>query len=183
MRHTRKACGEFRYERANAPRLAHGMWSAPICRMSIKKIVVATDFSETADRAVDYALDFANQIGGDVTIVHAYEIPPMGFPDGALIATADLTDKVTKSAQAALETVVQRGKVRCQSVRGMLRDGEPAKEICDVAEELDADLVVVGTHGRRGLAHVLLGSVAEEVVRRCEAPVLTIRASAHSAAA
>jgi nucleotide-binding universal stress UspA family protein len=151
--------------------------------MSIKKIVVATDFSETADRAVDYAFDFAAQIGADVTVVHAYEIPPMGFPDGALIATADLTDKVTKSAQAALDTVVQRGKARCPNVRGMLRDGEPAKEICDVAEELDADLVVLGTHGRRGLAHVLLGSVAEEVVRKCEAPVLTIRASAHSAAA
>jgi nucleotide-binding universal stress UspA family protein len=107
--------------------------------------------------------------------MHAYEIPIVGFPDGALVATAEIATRLADASRTGLDSVLARrqgGKVPFDAV---LREGVPFEQINAVAEEIDAHLIVMGTHGRRGLARALLGSVAEKVVRTAHRPVTLIR--------
>jgi nucleotide-binding universal stress UspA family protein len=97
-----------------------------------------------------------------------------GFPDGALIATVDVTTRISNAAQEALHRAVGDVKAKGVAVEGILRNGVPWEEINAVAEESKADMIVIGTHGRKGLARALLGSVAENVIRTAKVPVLTI---------
>jgi nucleotide-binding universal stress UspA family protein len=110
-----------------------------------------------------------------VTVMHAYEIPVVSFPDGGIIATADLAARIGEAARTALDAVVEQRQGRGVSIQGILREGVAWEEINAVADEMGADLIVIGTHGRRGLARALLGSVAENVIRTAHRPVLTIR--------
>jgi nucleotide-binding universal stress UspA family protein len=139
-----------------------------------KRILVPTDFTETSDRAIDYALSLAERLGSSVTIMHAYEIPIIGFPDGALVATADIATQIASASRAGLDSAVARRKGAKVQIDGILRDGVAWEEINKVADEIGADLIVIGTHGRRGIARALLGSVAENVIRTSHHPVLTI---------
>ncbi len=139
-----------------------------------KMILVATDFSETSDRAVDYAIDLAKLLGSSVTVMHAYELPIYGFPDGALIATVDIATRIMNAAQGALAQSCEVRAAKGVKLESILRQGVAYEEIHSVAEEINADLIVIGTHGRKGLAHALLGSVAEKVIRTASRPVLTI---------
>jgi len=141
-----------------------------------KTILVATDFSDPADRALDYALELAEKLGASVTVMHAYDIRPLDFLDGALVASADVPGQIVKAARAGLEaTVAQRTRATVQ-VSTLLRAGEPRDQIHAAADEVGADLIVLGTHGHRGISRVLLGSVAEYVVRTATRPVLTVHA-------
>jgi nucleotide-binding universal stress UspA family protein len=139
-----------------------------------KRILVPTDFTETSDKAIDMAITLAERLGSSVTLMHAYEIPILGFPDGALVATADIAARIADASHAALDSAVAKRQGAKVKVDGIVRDGVAWEEINRVADEIDADLVVIGTHGRRGLARALLGSVAENVVRTSRRPVLTI---------
>jgi nucleotide-binding universal stress UspA family protein len=139
-----------------------------------RHILVPTDFTETSDRAVEWALSLAERLGSRVTLMHSYEIPIVGFPDGALVATADIATRIADASRLALEGAVAKRAGGAVPVDGILRDGVAWEEINRVAEDIDADLVVMGTHGRRGLARALLGSVAEKVVRTAHRPVLLI---------
>jgi nucleotide-binding universal stress UspA family protein len=106
--------------------------------------------------------------------MHSYEIPIVGFPDGALVATADIAARMAEASRKGLDNVIAKrsgGKIK---VEGALREGVAWEEINKVAEAIDADIIVIGTHGRKGLARALLGSVAENVVRTATRPVLTI---------
>ena len=141
----------------------------------LRRILVPTDFTETSDRALDWALDLAKRLGAAVTILHAYEIPIVGFPDGAIIATPEIAGRISDASKAALESTMARAQDRGVTVDGVLREGVPWEEINAVADAIDADLVVIGTHGRRGLTRALLGSVAENVVRTAHRPIVTIR--------
>lgn len=143
---------------------------------TIKRIVVAHDFGDTAQAALVYALDLAETLGARVTVVHAYEIPLYGFPEG-LTLTADVTGHIREVAANALDLIVKRASRPSLEVDGILRQGPAWSEIGVAAAEVHADLIVIGTHGRRGLAHALLGSVAEKVVRTAPCPVLTVRGS------
>jgi nucleotide-binding universal stress UspA family protein len=143
-------------------------------------ILVPTDFSEPATEALDYAIELSLKLGARITLLHAYEIPMIGFPDGALVATADIAGHILNSAQAALNDAIAARKARGVELTPVLKCGEPRGTILAVAKEVGADLVVMGTHGRRGLAHMLMGSVAEHVVRVSPLPVLTVRARAAS---
>jgi nucleotide-binding universal stress UspA family protein len=139
-----------------------------------KRILVPTDFTDTSEKAIDTAIAFAERLGSSVTLMHSYEIPIMGFPDGALVATADIATRIADASRAALESAVAKRQGAKVKVDGILREGVAWEEINRVADEIDADLVVIGTHGRRGLARALLGSVAENVVRTARRPILTI---------
>ena len=141
----------------------------------IQRIVVATDFSEIADQALDHAIDLAEQLGASVTLVHAYELPMYGFPDGALITSADMAGRIMAIAQEGLTASVERFRARGVPLRPVLRTGVPWEEINAVAADESADLIVVGTHGRRGLSRALLGSVAERLIRTATRPVLVVR--------
>ncbi|HEX3771966.1 MAG TPA: universal stress protein [Polyangiaceae bacterium] len=139
-----------------------------------RRILVPTDFTETSERALDWAFSAAERLGSAISVMHAYEIPIVGFPDGALVATAEIASRMNDAARTGLERIVSQragGKIQ---IHGILREGVPWEEIVRVSDEIDADLIVIGTHGRKGLARALLGSVAENVVRTATRPVLTI---------
>ena len=140
-----------------------------------KTILVPVDFSDTSERALDYAVDLAKQLGAAVVVMHAYELPVYGFPDGAFVATVEMATRIMNGAQAGLQAELDKHKGSGVEMRTVLRQGTPVDEVHSVADEVKADLIVVGTHGRRGLARALLGSVAENVIRTSARPVLAIR--------
>jgi nucleotide-binding universal stress UspA family protein len=148
-----------------------------------KHILVATDFGEPANRALDFALMLASKFESKVTIVHASWLPPVAY---AAYAEGLLwpTDEMARGAKEALQTLVSGARKRYSNVEGLVVIGEPRGTILDVAQERGADLIAMGTHGRRGLSRVFLGSVAERVVRVSPVPVLTIGVEAdHEATA
>jgi nucleotide-binding universal stress UspA family protein len=141
----------------------------------LRRILVPTDFTETSDHALDWALDLAKRLGATVTVLHTYEIPIVGFPDGAIIATPEIAGRISDASKAALQATMAKIQGRSVTVDSVLREGVPWEEINAVADAMAADLIVIGTHGRRGLTRALLGSVAENVVRTAKHPVVTIR--------
>jgi nucleotide-binding universal stress UspA family protein len=140
----------------------------------LKNIVVATDFSEIADHALDETIDLASRLGAQITLVHSFEIPVYGFPDGILVAPAEVTAQLQSGAQKQLMRTIEARRERGVAITPVLRMGAPWEEVSRVATETGAGLIVAGTHGRRGLSHVLLGSVAERLVRTASLPVLII---------
>jgi nucleotide-binding universal stress UspA family protein len=141
----------------------------------LRRILVPTDFTETSDRALDWAMGIAARVGASVTVMHSYEIPIIGFPDGAIVATPEIASRIADASRAALESTVEQRRGRGVTLDSVLREGVAWEEINAVADAIDADLVVIGTHGRRGLARALLGSVAENVIRTAHRPIVTIR--------
>lgn len=143
-----------------------------------RTIVVATDFSECADAALAYAAELAAQLDATLHLVHAITIPAMGVAEMGIAYAAVNIDTATKAAQASLDERVERYRDRVSLAPPRLEVGDPRDTIDTVAEQVGADLVVVGTHGRRGIRRMLLGSVAESIVRSAPCPVLTIRPKA-----
>jgi nucleotide-binding universal stress UspA family protein len=141
---------------------------------SIRKILVPTDFSPGAAEALRFAVELARPIDAALTLLHAYQLPSYYFPDGSVYTTsasvaADIISSVTSELERARrDTDAQGVAARVSSV-----EGQPAAAILEAAR--GHDLVVMGTHGRTGLRHLLLGSVAEKVVRSASCPVLTVR--------
>jgi len=146
--------------------------------LEIRRILVPVDFSEKSERALDYAIELAKKLGASVTLVHAYEIPVYGFVDATVVATPDLAARLSDAAQKTLDALVASRRDRGVPLHGVLRNGVAWEEIASVAKDTHADLIVIGTRGRRGLARALLGSVAESVIRTSDVPVLTIHAPA-----
>jgi nucleotide-binding universal stress UspA family protein len=142
--------------------------------LALRKILVPTDFTETSDKALDFAIELAQKFNASITVMHAYEIPIIGFPDGSLVATADIASRIQEAGRTGLDAAVKARNGRGVTLESLLREGNAAEEICTVAAELPADMIVIGTHGRKGIARALLGSVAENVIRTVKTPVLTI---------
>jgi nucleotide-binding universal stress UspA family protein len=138
-----------------------------------QQILVATDFGEPSSCAVDMAMELAQTFGAALTLVHVYEIPSFAYA-GMPYTAVDLLTPIEQAAQAALDKELARVQSRIPSARSVLRRGAPWREIVATIEETHADLVVIGTHGRRGVERALLGSVAEKIVRVSPAPVLTV---------
>jgi nucleotide-binding universal stress UspA family protein len=145
---------------------------------TFQRILVPTDFSETSLYALDYAIDLAKKLGATVTVMHAFELPIYGFPDGALIASAEVASRILNGSTQALADTIAERKNSGVKLETALRQGPADEEIVTLARLSHADLVVMGTHGRRGLARALLGSVAEKVVRTAQCPVLTVHGPA-----
>ncbi len=139
-----------------------------------KKLLVPTDFGPSSDRAIAYAADLAKALGAEIVIMHAWEIPMLGFPDGAFVATAELATRVLESSQQGLNAAIKLVDAHGISARGVLKQGPTWQMIVETAKEVDAGMIVIGTHGRHGLPRALLGSVAEKVVRTAHTPVLTV---------
>jgi nucleotide-binding universal stress UspA family protein len=143
----------------------------------LKRILVPTDFTETSEHALVWALSLAERLGASVTVMHSYELPIVSFPDGVLLATPEIASRIADAARAALESAVRKHQGTGVAMDSVLREGVAWEEINAVAEQVDADMVVIGTHGRRGISRALLGSVAENVVRTANRPIVTIRGS------
>jgi len=143
---------------------------------AIHKILVPTDFSEGARLAMREALDLAQTLGAEVTLLHAYQLPNYVLPDGsAIMVTAEAHAELVQSADLRLREQLEDALAWQVMVTTATRQGPAAEMIVDAAEQGNYDLVVMGTHGRTGFKRLLLGSVAEKVVRTCARPVLTIR--------
>jgi nucleotide-binding universal stress UspA family protein len=149
----------------------------------VRKILVAVDFSEPSEAAARYGVAFAEKLGAEVTLFNAYFLPATtAFPDGsAYIPGAEVVAELASAAERNLRAL--RDRVASPSIPVHIASAEgPAKALIPhVAEEGGFDLIIVGTHGRTGLSHVVLGSVAESVVRHASMPVLTVRAPRHHA--
>jgi nucleotide-binding universal stress UspA family protein len=138
----------------------------------IKHILVATDFGESSDNAVEFAAYLANAFGATLTLLHAFEIPALGL-DGAVPFPVHLITPIHDEAKRSLATRLAELQKVVPRVRSILASGSPCEAILEAAEQEDTDLIVMGTHGRRGLSRALLGSVAERTVRLSRVPVLT----------
>ena len=139
-----------------------------------RHILVATDFSETSEQALEVAVDMARESGCEVTVLHTCEIAPSIYT-GQAFATVDLMQPIIELAEKKLGAFMSTVRDRCPRAKGMLQVGVAWEQILAAAAESHADLIVIGTHGRRGIAHAVLGSVAEKVVRFSPVPVLTVR--------
>jgi nucleotide-binding universal stress UspA family protein len=140
----------------------------------IRHVLVAHDFSETSNAALDYALGLAQKLGARVTVVHAYEIPSHGAPEVLVLAT-DWSKQFEVVAQEALDKTIADIRSRGLDAQPALRKGTAWREINATAADAKADLIVIGSEGRTGLGRALLGSVAEKVVRTAPCPVLVVR--------
>ena len=139
-----------------------------------RKFLVPTDFGEPSDKALAYAMELATKLGGEVVILHTFDLPIIGFPDGALVASPEMSTRISTAAQEGLQKTMSQYANAAIPVSSMLKQGEPWQTIIDTAKEIGAGMIVMGTHGRTGLGRALLGSVAEKVVRTSTVPVLTI---------
>src|SRR5437660_183779 len=145
--------------------------------LTIRRILAPTDFSDAATPAVRYAAELADKFAAELVLLHVVQDLALVLPDAVMptpLPAADL-DQLTASAKAGLANSVTRLDLARLNPRTEVRFGSPAAEIDEAAKELAADLIVVSTHGRTGLAHLLLGSVAEKVIRYAPCPVLVVR--------
>jgi nucleotide-binding universal stress UspA family protein len=150
-------------------------WKDGTMSYEIHRILCAIDFSDTSKEALEHAYALAEKHGASLVLVHAWQLPAYALPEGAIIADSQYLGRIETELQKSLDEVVARFAGGPVSVSAKLSEGPAHLEVIRVAEEQKVDLVVIGTHGRTGLSHVLLGSVAERVVRTSPVPVLTVR--------
>ena len=146
-------------------------------KMPFERILVATDFSDSSEQALELAVSIAEQFGSELTLVHVWEAPNYSYA-AVLYAPVDVVAPIERAAVARLEDATTKLKQRFPKANSLLRAGVPWQEVLAAATQTKADLIVMGTHGRRGLEHALLGSVAEKVVRMSGVPVLTVHGAA-----
>jgi nucleotide-binding universal stress UspA family protein len=145
---------------------------------NLRRILVPIDFSSCSKKALEYAVPFANQFGARLCLLYVgqsyYLVPeltPADLSKYKMSERADVAGKLASFATKEIPTNV--------AVDILVRNGQPALEIADVAKETDADLIIISTHGYSGIKHVWFGSIAEQVVRHATCPVLVVRESEH----
>lgn len=148
--------------------------------IDIRKILVGIDFSEHAETALRYGVEFAKSFGAELLLCH-------------IVPRADMLSQLPPGGEAYFppnlaELQQQEARQRCQELlegtglsrgRIILSEGSPFVELIRIARAEEVDLLVIGTHGRGAIAHMLLGSVAERVVRKAPCPVLVVRKEEH----
>jgi nucleotide-binding universal stress UspA family protein len=142
----------------------------------LKRLLVGVDFEASSLAALDWAIELASQLGATVTAMHIVEVPIAGVPDGFVVASPEFAAELTRIASKTLEGAIALRRERGVPLSGLIRQGTAWETIHEVAKELDVDLIVLGTHGRRGILHALLGSVAEKTIRTATRPVVVAHA-------
>ncbi len=149
----------------------------------ISAILVPVDFSDCSRAALEQALFFAERFDARVEVLHVWEIPAYVRPDlmvwveGSEEHRKPMTDVAEEQAEQDMDALLREiPEPRRGRTTERLVSGEPVDVILRLTRDEPYDLVVMGTHGRTGLSHLLLGSVAERVVRGAGCPVLTVRA-------
>ena len=145
--------------------------------ITLKKILVPTDFSEHSSKALLYGSELARKFGAELHLMHAIEMTPLMYGEGAYIAP-ETEAEIEAAATKQLESLLADSSDDLKIVR-KIEHGHPFVETIRYAKENDIGLIVLGTHGRGAIAHMLLGSVAEKVVRKAPCPVLTVRDKEH----
>ncbi len=141
----------------------------------LKRIVVGLDGSEPGAAALSWAVHLARIAGAHVTAVHAFDVPPLAYPPDVTVATPVLFLELHEDLQRALE------EEWCAPLReagipydAVLEDGRPSTVLAEVADRVDAGLIVVGRRGRRGTAELLLGSVSHELTHHSRRPLTIV---------
>lgn len=140
----------------------------------LKEILVPVDFTECTEKALFYALPLAQQFNATVTLLHVVEPPYIPASEMGVVVEVETKEDARNELEALRKRVTD--KVRCQTI---VRKGSAEREIIEVANELDSDLIIVATHGRTGLDRLLMGSTAEKIVRRAGCPILVVRPHEH----
>jgi nucleotide-binding universal stress UspA family protein len=139
-----------------------------------RQILVPVDFEGPSQEALEVAVDLALTFDAKLTVIHAWEVPVAAYAAMRYVPP-DVWTAIEQAATAQLKSTVEHVHKRLPRAESILAKGPAAHEIVAAAARIKADLIVMGTHGRRGMSHVLLGSVAEKIVRLSPVPVLTIR--------
>jgi len=149
--------------------------------IDLRRILVPTDFSKHSENALAYAAAFAEKLDAELYLLHVVQDLALFVPEAVTVAppVTPPVEQLTAAVREALDRVIDSHQLRRFTVHAEVREGSPFYEIVRFAKEQEIDLVIMGTHGRTGLIHVLLGSVAEKVVRKSPCPVLTVRHPEH----
>jgi nucleotide-binding universal stress UspA family protein len=142
--------------------------------IALKKILVPIDFSELSRKAVHYAVSLARQFNSEIFLLHVVEFIPT--PE-VIIAESEYLN--VKLREESIRMMAEWKKEIDLPVRASIRDGSPFRQIADAAEEINADLIILGTQGRTGFSHFVIGSTAERVVRHAPCPVMVVREREH----
>lgn len=149
--------------------------------IAIKKVLVATDYSDVAGAALRYGRVIASTFDAELHVVNVVEtFFTLSGIEGYITDAASLSLDIEQSARRQLEAIVtdeDRTRLRAKAV--LLNSDRPAIAVVAYAKDASVDLIIVGTHGRGGMSHLLLGSVAERIVRLAPCPVLTVRHPEH----
>lgn len=148
--------------------------------IDIRRILVPTDFSECSHRALEYAELLAERFGSTIDLIYVWEVPPYIPPESMVGVPGHDTQTLLQVAHQNAEQEMQRFtrelKERGVKIgRALLDSGDPGRTIVEVADDEGYDLIIAGTHGRTGFSHLIMGSVAEKIVRHSRCPVLTVR--------
>jgi len=150
--------------------------------IAIRKVLVATDFSAPSETALNYARAMARAFGAQLHVMHVFEPLWITSADvvGGGVALATMIQGLEDTAKKQLEeAVTEEDRRELKAVPVMMTSESPAREIAKYANDQKVDLVVIGTHGRSGLTRLLIGSVAEKIVRLAPCPVLTVHHPEH----
>lgn len=149
--------------------------------ITLRRILVPVDFSQHSEQALKYGVALAEKFGAELYLIHV-------FQDLAVYQTEVVSgappimpsvEQLTASVRGDMQRLVKEKNLERLPTHTEIVEGAPVEEIVDYAKEKDIDLIVLGTHGRGWLAHVIMGSVAEKVVRKAPCPVLTVRLAEH----
>lgn len=149
--------------------------------LTIKRVLVATDFSDASSAALAYACAFADRFSASIHLLHVLEdLASHAWTTEVYVAALPgVHEEMERQARERLEQQMSADARQRYDAVLALRGGSPFVEIVRYAREERIDLIVMGTHGRGAIAHMLLGSVAERVVRKAPCPVLTVRQPEH----
>ncbi|MDJ0836569.1 MAG: universal stress protein [Acidobacteriota bacterium] len=145
--------------------------------MNIERILFATDFSATSKKAMGLARNLKDKLGAELVVLHvfdqeAFDMPlPYGMMPGAATWSADHVHKVKEHARESLDDV----RLELGEIDGHFVEGNPGHAIVEYAEKCNADMIIMGTHGYKGFRRVLMGSVAEYVLRHTKRVVITVK--------
>lgn len=149
---------------------AHADTPAP---SGYRRVLVPTDFSADSEHALGYARELIGKTGGKLVVMHSYDLPAL-LTGGAAVSQVSLEQALQEAAREKLAEL--KAELVGVDADTVLEQGRPDMATLDTAERVKADLIVMGTRGRTGLAHVVLGSTAERVIRRAHPPVITVKA-------
>jgi nucleotide-binding universal stress UspA family protein len=149
--------------------------------IELRRILVPTDFSKFSTAALTYAAAFAEKFSAEIYLLHVVQDLAVFIPDMVTVAPPIVPslEQMTTAVQAAFDRLIRENHLEKSNIQREVCEGTPFYEIIRYAKEKSIDLIVMGTHGHSGLAHMLLGSVTEKVVRKAPCPVLTVRHPEH----
>ena len=148
--------------------------------IKLKKVLVPTDFSDSARNALRYGVSFAREYGAELVLLHVVENLTVGYASDLFpVPMAEVFQEISGYAKTELAKLAGEAKERDVRVTELVAQGKPSAEIIRYAAENAVDMIVLGTHGKGMLDQALFGSTTERVVRRAPCPVLTVRMAGH----